>query len=78
MSIKMFLFVVTKILILSLLLFVLFLLQSLREVAVLMSYLNHTPPLGKGLKVEGRVGGWVEVEGSPLGPKVKAPCLAPH
>jgi hypothetical protein len=57
MSIKMFLFVVTKILILFLLLFGLFLLQSLREVAVLMSYLNHTPPLGKGLKVEGRVGG---------------------
>jgi hypothetical protein len=54
MSIKMFLFVVTKIFILFLLLF---LFQSLREVAVLISlYLNHTSPLGKGLTTEGRVG----------------------
>ena len=66
--IEMFLFVVTKILIMFLLLFVPASEPQGSSSSDECLYLNHTPPLGKGLSVEGRVGGWVEVEGSPLGP----------
>jgi hypothetical protein len=69
----------TKILILFLLLF---LFQSLREVAVLMSLLvfisEPHSPIRKRSKHRGKGRGWVKVEGSPLGPTVKASCLAPH
>jgi amino acid transporter len=75
----MFLFVVTKILILFLLLF---LFQSLGEVAVLMSLLvfisEPHSPIRKRSKHRGKGRRWVKVEGSPLGPTVKASCLAPH
>ena len=69
----------TKILILFLLLL---LFQSLREVAVLMSLLVFTSephsPIRKRSKHRGKGRGWLKVEGSPLGPTVKASCLAPH
>ena len=35
-------------------------------------------PIRKRSKHRGKGRGWVEVEGSPLGPMVKAPCLASH
>ena len=70
----------TKILILFLLLLLLF--QSLREVAVLMSLLvfisEPHSPIRKRSKHRGKGRGWLKVEGSPLGPTVKASCLAPH
>ena len=69
----------TKILILFLLLL---LFQSLREVAVLMSLLvfisEPHSPIRKRSKDRGKGRGWLKVEGSPLGPTVKASCLAPH
>ena len=69
----------TKILILFLLLL---LFQSLREVAVLMSLLvfisEPHSPIRKRSKHRGKGRGWLKVEGSPLGPTVKASCLAPH
>ena len=69
----------TKILILFLLLL---LFQSLREVAVLMSLLvfisEPHSPIRKRAKHRGKGRGWLKVEGSPLGPTVKASCLAPH
>ena len=66
----------TKILILFLLLL---LFQSLREVAVLMSLLVFiSEPIRKRSKHRGKGRGWLKVEGSPLGPTVKASCLAPH
>ena len=69
----------TKILILFLLLP---LFQSLREVAVLMSLLvfisEPHSPIRKRSKHRGKGRGWLKVEGSPLGPTVKASCLAPH
>ena len=68
-----------KILILFLLLL---LFQSLREVAVLMSLLvfisEPHSPIRKRSKHRGKGRGWLKVEGSPLGPTVKASCLAPH
>ena len=68
----------TKILILFLLLL---LFQSLREVAVLMSLLvfisEPHSPIRKRSKHRGKGRGWLKVEGSPLGPTVKASCLAP-
>ena len=69
----------TKILILFLLLL---LFQSLREVAVLMSLLvfisEPHSPIRKRSKHRGKGRGWLKVEGSPLGPTVKASGLAPH
>ena len=69
----------TKILVLFLLLL---LFQSLREVAVLMSLLvfisEPHSPIRKRSKHRGKGRGWLKVEGSPLGPTVKASCLAPH
>ena len=69
----------TNILILFLLLL---LFQSLREVAVLMSLLvfisEPHSPIRKRYKHRGKGRGWLKVEGSPLGPTVKASCLAPH
>ena len=69
----------SKILILFLLLL---LFQSLREVAVLMSLLvfisEPHSPIRKRSKHRGKGRGWLKVEGSPLGPTVKASCLAPH
>ena len=69
----------TKILILFLLLL---LFQSLREVAVLMSLLvfisEPHSPIRKRSKHRGKGRGWLKVEESPLGPTVKASCLAPH
>ena len=69
----------TKILILFLLLL---LFQSLREVAVQMSLLvfisEPHSPIRKRSKHRGKGRGWLKVEGSPLGPTVKASYLAPH